>query len=179
MKKFLVLALLICTTVFGANVKVFGGANFTQTIADSDGNKSDLDVVMGYQGGVELHTKLGDMFEVGAGLKYNTPLTVTLMSQNFEFYSVMPIYLSGKLVFGDAMKLYLQGMGGYSINTLGKDLKEFGGEVKSGVFYGAGLGVEIGGLCAGVTYDISTLESGGSKGTYTIIGANLGYKIGE
>ena len=179
MKKFLVLALLICTTAFGANVKVFGGANFTQTVADKDGKKATLDEVMGYQGGVEAHTKLSDMFEVGAGLKYNTPYTITMMSQNFEYFSVMPIYLSGKLVFGDAMKFYVQGMGGYSINTIGKDAKAFGLEVKSGVFYGAGLGVEIGGLCAGVTYDISNFELGGDKGTYTIIGANLGYKIGE
>lgn len=176
MKKFLVLALLICTTAFGANVKVFGGANFSQTITDSDGEKDSFDKVMGYQAGVEVHTKLGDMFEVGAGLKYNTPLTVTLMSKNFEMYSVMPIYLSGKLVFGDAMKFYLQGMGGYSINKTGKDVD---GDINSDIFYGAGAGIEIGGLCAGVTYDISTLESGGSKGTYTIIGANLGYKIGE
>jgi len=176
MKKFLVLALLICTTAFGANVKVFGGANFSQTLADKDGKKDSFDKVMGYQAGVEVHTKLSDMYEVGAGLKYNTPLTVKFMSQNFEMLSVMPIYLSGKLVFGDAMKFYVQGMGGYSINKIGKDNS---GDLKSGIFYGAGLGVEIGGLCAGVTYDISNVEMAGDKGTYTIIGANLGYKIGE
>lgn len=172
------------------NIKVYGAINAIEPtnriIYMEQGNSGisyDIKGEMIYCVGVEAHKKLGDILEVGVGIKKSTEFQEKNLEESEDtWFSTMPVYLSGKFIIGNEFKYYVQGMVGYSINAVGEEWKDY--SVKSGMNYGLGFGVEIENFSVGIIYDITkfnvTLYNDAIiEGSLKQLSLSVGLKFGE
>ncbi len=164
MKKLLIIFFLMSSASYSLmvdNIKVYGGINAIEptnsiiyTEQGNSGISFDVKGEMIYFVGVEAHKKLGDILEIGVGIKKSTEFQEKNLEESEDtWFSTMPVYLSGKFIIGDEFKYYVQGMVGYSINTVGEEWKDY--SVKAGMNYGLGFGVEIENFSVGIIYDVT------------------------
>ncbi len=117
------------------NIKVYGAINAIQP------TNSIIYMEQG-NSGISYDIKGEMIYCVGVGIKKSTEFQEKNLEESEDsWFSTMPVYLSGKLIIGNDFKYYIQGMAGYSINTVGKEWKDY--DVNSGVNYGMELGIEV------------------------------------
>ena len=185
MKKILLIIGLIGSLSFaGQNViEIRGGYDLSSTTSfDKDiYSEYDLDkfVENGFHFGVEYRREVLTNFQIGAGLEYrlsslDQPGNVRATNENIDYsydsgnLSSIPLYVTARYVFRNSTDInpYIKVNLGYSINSgdtsvnlnnfySGKLVEEYKSEMKNGMFYGLGFGVEYKNFLVDLTYDIT------------------------
>ena len=184
-KILLIAGLLAATLTYanGNIIEVRGGYDLASaTNFDNDlYSEYDLDkfVENGYHLGVEYRREILANFQIGAGLEYRSssmdqPGNVRATKENLDYtydsgnLSSIPLYLTARYVFRNSTDInpYVKANLGYSINSgdttvnltnfySGKLVEEYKSEMKSGMYYGLGFGVEYRNFLVDLTYDVT------------------------
>ncbi|ACZ09456.1 Uncharacterised protein [Sebaldella termitidis] len=167
----------------GNIIEIRGGYDLTSTTNfDKDiYSEYDLDkfVENGFHFGVEYRREVLTNFQIGAGLEYrlsslDQPGNVRATNENIDYsydsgnLSSIPLYVTARYVFRNSTDInpYIKVNLGYSINSgdtsvnlnnfySGKLVEEYKSEMKNGIFYGLGFGVEYKNFLVDLTYDIT------------------------
>ena len=167
----------------GNIIEIRGGYDLTSTTNfDKDiYSEYDLDkfVENGFHFGVEYRREVLTNFQVGVGLEYrlsslDQPGNVRATNENIDYsydsgnLSSIPLYVTARYVFRNSTDInpYIKVNLGYSINSgdtsvnlnnfySGKLVEEYKSEMKNGIFYGLGFGVEYKNFLVDLTYDIT------------------------
>ncbi len=167
----------------GNIIEIRGGYDLTSTTNfDKDiYSEYDLDkfVENGFHFGVEYRREVLTNFQIGAGLEYrlsslDQPGNVRATNENIDYsydsgnWSSIPLYVTARYVFRNSTDInpYIKVNLGYSINSgdtsvnlnnfySGKLVEEYKSEMKNGIFYGLGFGVEYKNFLVDLTYDIT------------------------
>ena len=167
----------------GNIIEIRGGYDLTSTTNfDKDiYSEYDLDkfVENGFHFGVEYRREVLTNFQIGAGLEYrlsslDQPGNVRATNENIDYsydsgnLSSIPLYVTARYVFRNSTDInpYIKVNLGYSINSgdtsvnlnnfySGKLVEEYKSEMKNGMFYGLGFGVEYKNFLVDLTYDIT------------------------
>ncbi len=167
----------------GNIIEIRGGYDLSSTTNfDKDiYSEYDLDkfVENGFHFGVEYRREVLTNFQIGAGLEYrlsslDQPGNVRATNENIDYsydsgnLSSIPLYVTARYVFRNSMDInpYIKVNLGYSINSgdtsvnlnnfySGKLVEEYKSEMKNGMFYGLGFGVEYKNFLVDLTYDIT------------------------
>ena len=166
----------------GNIIEIRGGYDLSSTTNfDKDiYSEYDLDkfVENGFHFGVEYRREVLTNFQIGAGLEYrlsslDQPGNVRATNENIDYsydsgnLSSIPLYVTARYVFRNSTDInpYIKVNLGYSINSgdtsvnlnnfySGKLVEEYKSEMKNGIFYGLGFGVEYKNFLVDLTYDI-------------------------
>jgi hypothetical protein len=167
----------------GNIIEIRGGYDLSSTTNfDKDiYSEYDLDkfVENGFHFGVEYRREVLTNFQIGAGLEYrlsslDQPGNVRATNENIDYsydsgnLSSIPLYVTARYVFRNSTDInpYIKVNLGYSINSgdtsvnlnnfySGKLVEEYKSEMKNGIFYGLGFGVEYKNFLVDLTYDIT------------------------
>ena len=167
----------------GNIIEIRGGYDLTSTTNfDKDiYSEYDLDkfIENGFHFGVEYRREVLTNFQIGAGLEYrlsslDQPGNVRATNENIDYsydsgnLSSIPLYVTARYVFRNSTDInpYIKVNLGYSINSgdtsvnlnnfySGKLVEEYKSEMKNGIFYGLGFGVEYKNFLVDLTYDIT------------------------
>ena len=167
----------------GNIIEIRGGYDLSSTTNfDKDiYSEYDLDkfVENGFHFGVEYRREVLTNFQIGAGLEYrlsslDQPGNVRATNENIDYsydsgnLSSIPLYVTARYVFRNSTDInpYIKVNLGYSINSgdtsvnlnnfySGKLVEEYKSEMKNGMFYGLGFGVEYKNFLVDLTYDIT------------------------
>ena len=167
----------------GNIIEIRGGYDLSSTTHfDKDiYSEYDLDkfVENGFHFGVEYRREVLTNFQIGAGLEYrlsslDQPGNVRATNENIDYsydsgnLSSIPLYVTARYVFRNSTDInpYIKVNLGYSINSgdtsvnlnnfySGKLVEEYKSEMKNGMFYGLGFGVEYKNFLVDLTYDIT------------------------
>lgn len=167
----------------------FGTASAAQNVNDKSGDNWGGEFAVEYLRQIETSN-----FYLGGGLAYQRHADVKSANKD-EWrtgrYDSIPVYVTGKYVMAnwDGVKPYLKADLGYSFNRKSGDFSQKtndqklgSGKIKDGMYYGAGLGVELDNWTADVMYKVNDakldMNNGGShKFDYSRVTLSVGYKF--
>ena len=167
----------------GNIIEVRGGYDLSSvTNFDKDiYSEYDLDkfVENGFRLGVEYRREVFPNLQIGAGLEYelssmDQPGNIRAIKENIDYsydsgnLSSIPLYITARYVFKNLTDInpYVKANLGYSINSgdtnvklnnfySGKLVEEYNSEMKNGMYYGLGFGIEYKNFLVDLTYDIT------------------------
>lgn len=190
MKKIiLAIFILLAFEVFSLNTIIFGGLSTNREVnmkVYSGGVlalESDVEAIDSYDFGIESFISPSEYLNFGLGLRYEPELKE---EDSDGIANIIPIYLITKFLLPiSSTYLTIQANAGYSL-VIPLDSAEDQGftNIVGGLYYGIGVGYELGALVLGANYSVSTLtadflgiadfEASAPKLNFT-----LGYKFGQ
>ncbi len=190
MKKIiLAIFILLAFEIFSLNSIIFGGLSTSREVnmkVYSGGVlalESDVEAIDSYDFGIESFISPSEYLNFGLGIRYEPELKD---EDSDGIANIIPIYLVAKLLIPiSSTYLTIQANAGYSV-VIPLDSAEDQGftNIIGGLYYGAGIGYELGAFVFGANYSVSTLTAdflgiADFEATAPKINLTLGYKFGQ